>query len=189
MGLVLTTAPTKDPVSLDEVKQWLRISSGDTSQEQIITTLIKACTRSAELCMKRSLIAQTLTWEADSEDIKSPIYLPRPGINSITSFTTYDSAGASTLVSSSNYELVEALFIVARNDGWTINRRRRAATIVYSAGIYTNRADVPDDIRLAILKMIGTHYQMRQDAVPGTIVSNVTQDAYSLLKPYEYWRP
>ena len=191
MGLTLTTPPVKQPVTSAEVKDWIRMDSGDTSQDSVITTLIAAATRLAERTIMRSLISQTWTWEMDSDDARaSRVYFWMPTVNSITSFKTWSSDGETeTTVDSGDYELVEGLFMVRRNDGWEVNRRDRAAQLIYKAGPYTDESDTPDDIKLAILKMVATHYEMRQNSVVGTIVADLTEDAYQLLKPYEYWRP
>ena len=191
MGLTLTAPPVKQPVTSAEVKDWIRMDSGDTSQDSVITTLIAAATRLAERTIMRSLIAQTWTWEMDSDDARaSRVYFWMPTVNSITSFKTWSSDGETeTTVDSGDYELVEGLFMVRRNDAWEVNRRDRAAQLIYIAGPYTDESDTPDDIKLAILKMVATHYEMRQNSVVGTIVADLTEDAYQLLKPYEYWRP
>ena len=191
MGLTLTTPPVKQPVTSAEVKDWIRMDSGDTSQDSVITTLIEAATRLAERTIMRSLISQTWTWEMNSDDARaSRVYFWMPTVNSITSFKTWPSDGGDpTTVDEGNYELVEGLFMVRRNDAWEVNRRDRAAQLIYEAGTYTDESDTPDDIKLAILKMVATHYEMRQNSVVGTIVADLTEDAYQLLKPYEYWRP
>ena len=121
MGLVLTTPAATELVSDANAKEYLRVDSGDTSQNNIITILIAAAGRKIENHLRRSLIAQTWTYDYDSDAAQTPIWLPRPTVNSITSLKTYSSDGATTTtVNSANYELVEGDKLVARAAGWVL---------------------------------------------------------------------
>jgi uncharacterized phiE125 gp8 family phage protein len=189
MSLTQTTAPASEPVTLAEVKEWLRMVSGDTSQDTTLNTLISACRIKAENYTGRSFVARTYTWELDSKEATGTIWLPRPDVTSITSLKTYDSDGNPTTVTSTNYELVEGLYLVPRNDGWTISRKDRAAQIVYVAGSYTDETDTPADIKTAIMRTIATQYELRTDSITGSIASDLTHDAMEILDDYKYYRP
>lgn len=43
---------------------------------------------------------------------------------------------------------------------------------------------VPGPIRLAILRIVATHYENREDEVVGTVVARLSEDAKALLDPY-----
>ena len=190
MGLVLTTDAANEPVTAEEAKEYLRVDTGDTSQDNVITILIAAARRKVEQHIRQALISQTWTWDIDSDDAQNPIWLPRPPVQSITSLTTYDSDGNATVTGSSSYELVEGLKLVARADGWEINRKERAATIVYVTGAYTDSTDTPADIRLAVLKIIATMYEVREDVMQGSIAPVVLgADSKYLLEDYIYNGP
>lgn len=60
-GLVQTVAPTAEPVTATEVKPWLRIDSGDTSQDAVLTPLISAARTYCENQTGRQFC--TATWK------------------------------------------------------------------------------------------------------------------------------
>lgn len=187
MGLSVTTAPASEPVSSAEVKEWLRIDSGDTSQDSTISLLITAARSAVEEYTRRTMIDTTYTWVIEAEQGRSPIYLPRIPVDSITSFTTHDEkVGASdTLVSTDNYELVESLKIVTRASGWSMDNEEAAATIVFKAGYGTASTDVPYDLRLAVLRIVARMFEGRGDEDP-KLAEPIDQTTQMILAPYRY---
>lgn len=166
MSLTVTSAPGVEPISTTEAKEWLRIDSSDTSQDNVLAILIKGARQTVEDYLRRALITQTISFEMSSDDMIQYIEIPRPPVQSITSLTTYDDASgseASTVVDSSNYQLVEKTLLVERNDGWDVNRADRAGTLVYVAGYGDAGSDVPFDVRLAILQIVALRYERRGD--------------------------
>lgn len=184
--LTVTTAPSVEPVTTALVKEWLRVDTNDTSQDSVLELLVTACRSRVEEYINGALITQTLTWEVGHEAMRQPIFLPRVPATSITSLTTYDADGNSTLVSSANYELVGRTKIAYRSDGWDILRRDRAATIVYAAGYGTSASDVPYDIRLAILRLAADYYEFREGIVSGTTAVELPEGVTQLLEPYRW---
>lgn len=171
MGLVRTTDAATEPVSTAEVKEFLRIDSGDDSQDVVLGIQIKSARETIEEYLRRSLITQTWTYTVSSTHAIEPLYLHRPPVIAITSLKTFDEDAngdeTETTVDAANYQLVEDLFIVSRNDGWEINRRDRAAEIVYTAGYGSSASDVPSPIREACLRLVSTRYEFREDVVMG----------------------
>lgn len=182
-------APAAEPVDSTLVKEYLRIDSGDTSQDNVITLLITAARQAVEDYLRRCLVQTTVTWVLDSDQTEDPIWLPYPPVTSITSVKTFnDSTGSevSTTVTSTNYQLVGGHKLVQRNDGWSISRPARAMEIVYVAGYGATAASVPSAIREAILRTIGSHFEERQGFVVGTNVTRIPPDALDLLERYRY---
>lgn len=166
MSLTVTSAPGVEPISLAEAKEWLRIDTADTSQDNVLAILIKGARQRVEDYLRRALITQTFSFEMSGDDMRPYIEIPRPPVQSITSLTTYDEVAGSetsTVVDSADYQLVEKTILVERNDGWTINREERAGTLVYVAGYGNAGSDVPYDIRLAMLELIALRYERRGD--------------------------
>ena len=58
---VITTPPDGEPISLDLVKQALRIDAGDTSQDDYLNHLITTARESAETFTSRGYVTQTIT--------------------------------------------------------------------------------------------------------------------------------
>ena len=65
-GIQVTTEPTQEPLTLQEVKDYLRIE--DSTDERLIRSLIETARRFAEEHMGRSLMSQTLTQFIDGYD-------------------------------------------------------------------------------------------------------------------------
>lgn len=183
MSLSVTTAPASEPITSALAKEWLRVDSGDTSQDNVITLLISAVREAVEQYLNRALINQTLTWVTVADDTRAPIWLPRAQASSITSITTHDGkVGASdTVVSSDDYELVEGAKIIRRGSGFTAGQQHAAMTVVYVAGYGANATDVPAPIRQAMLRMIGQNFEAR-----GDVAVKVDDTTEQLLAQYRY---
>jgi uncharacterized phiE125 gp8 family phage protein len=185
MSLTVTTPPVNEPVSLALAKEWLRVDTGDTSQDNILAVTIAAARQAVEDYLNRALITQTLTWVMAGFDTRAPIWLPRIKASSITSITTHDGkvGAADTLVSSADYELVEGTKIIRRGSGWTAGQAEAAATVVYVAGYGTSDSDVPSIIRQAILRIIAQQYSLRGDTKTHPMIDATTAQ---LLADYRY---
>jgi uncharacterized phiE125 gp8 family phage protein len=188
MSLTFAT-PSAEPVDATLVKEWLRVDTGDTSQDNVITLLITAARQAVEDYLRRCLVNTAVTWVLDASDAVSPIWLPYPPVSSITTLKTFDDSSGSevaTTVAATQYQLVHRDHIVERNDGWSINRKHRAAEIVYTAGYGASATDVPSAIREAVLRTIANHFEERQGFVAGTSVTKIPADALDLLERYRY---
>lgn len=181
--------PAAEPVDATLVKEWLRIDSGDTSQDNVITLLITAARQAVEDYLRRCLVQTTVTWVLDSDQTEDPIWLPYPPVASITTVKTFDDSTGSevaTTIASTNYQLVGSDRLVRRNDGWSIARKARAMEIVYVAGYGAAATNVPSAIREAVLRTIANHFEERQGRIVGTAAVKLPPDALDLLDRYRY---
>ena len=167
MNPLITSQPAVEPISTSEAKEWLRIDASDTSQDAVLAILIKAVRDRVESHLRRSLITRTYSWTADSDDIvRGTITLPYPPVQSISSFKTYDDPSGSeveTVVDPGDYQLVNSTYVAERGDGWDVNRRDKAAVIVYVAGYGNAATDVPGSIRMAMFEMLALRFERRGD--------------------------
>jgi len=99
MSLTVTSAPSVEPVTTAEAKEWLRIDSSDTSQDAVLAILIKAARVRVEEYLRRSLITRTYSWEMNGDDMRDRIEIPRPPVQSVTSLTIYDENSAGVEIS------------------------------------------------------------------------------------------
>jgi len=182
-GLVVSTAPTEEPLSLQEVKEYLRVE--DSTDERVVRPMIEAARQFAEEHIGRALMQQTLTltvdtildiddplWEGmrtapDLNYYKNYIILPKAPVQSVTSVKTYDDADTATTFAASKYYVDtarEPSRIVLRN-GETFPSALRVANaieVIYVAG-YTSAYAVPQPIRLGMLQHIAHMYEHRGD--------------------------
>jgi hypothetical protein len=182
-GLTIATEPTQEPLSLQEVKDYLRVE--DNTDERILQSMIETARRFAEEHLGRSLMQQTIHQFIDGYDeIEDPLFegfrkgpfltyyknyitIARPPVASITSVSTFNDADTETTFASSKYYLDNArepARIVLRN-GETFPTSLRVANaikIVYVSG-YTSPFQVPEPIRLGMMQHIAHLYEHRGD--------------------------
>jgi len=63
-GLVVDTGPTQEPVTLQEVKEYLRVD--DATDERVVRPFIESARRFCEEHTGRALMSQTLTLFLDA---------------------------------------------------------------------------------------------------------------------------
>jgi len=182
-GLTVNTAPTQEPVTLQEVKEYLRVD--DSTDERIIRPFIETARRFCEEHTGRALMTQTLTLFLDAfEDMEDPLWegmrtgpyinyyknyvvLPRSPVASVTHVKTFDDADTETTLAATKYYVDNArepARIVLRT-GETFPTALRVANAIevkYVAG-YTSQYNVPEPLRLGILQHIAYLYEHRGD--------------------------
>jgi len=182
-GLTVTTEPTAEPLSLQEVKEYLRVD--DATDERVVRPLILAARQFAESHMGIAIMQQTLTLEIDTAvDTDSPlregmttapdinyyknyITLPRSPVISVTSLKTYNDSDTATTMAATKYYVDNSrqpARIVLRT-GETFPATLRVANaieVIYVAG-YTTAFSVPEPIRLGMLQHIAYMYEHRGD--------------------------
>lgn len=162
MSLRLVTAPSEEPVSLEEAKAHLRVSFSD--DDALIGTLITAARENVEAYLKRALISQS--WEIACDRFPAFFILPMGRVTAIESFTYIDAAGATTTVPASVYEtdfLSEPARVRVKDgqrwphEGDVIN----AVQLRYTVGA-PDAASVAPSVKHAILMLVATLYEHRE---------------------------
>ena len=182
-GLIVSTEPTAEPLSLQEVKEYLRVE--DATDERVVQPLITAARQFAESHMNRALMQQTFTLTLDAVvDQNEPLYegmrtapdinyyknyivLPKSPVQSVTSVKTYDDSDTATTMAATKYYVDTAREpgrIVLRTGETfpTALRVANAIEVIYVAG-YTSAFAIPEPIRLGMLQHIAYMYEHRGD--------------------------
>lgn len=158
MPLTQTVAPTAEPVSLEEAKAFLRVDGSDDDGQ--IATLLAAARSYHEIGTKRQFV--TATWRQTLSEFPycgdARVWLYWAPIQSVTSITYLDTAGATQTLSSSLYQVVadpEGGYVLpAYNQSWpTIREQEEAITITYTAG-YGAASAVPQALKQSILMLL-----------------------------------
>lgn len=184
MPVKQTIAPIELPVTLSETKIHLRVDTND--EDTLISSLIGAATLQAVAFTKMQLVTATYEWTQDC--FTDEIILPYPLLQAVTSVQYYDNTNTLVTLVTTVYELDNrsqpGRICLAEGESWPDTFTRKNAVIVtYTAG-FGAANDVPDDIKAAILLIVGHLYENKQDVITGTIVSEVPLASRYILQPY-----
>jgi uncharacterized phiE125 gp8 family phage protein len=192
---VVVTAPADEPLSLDEAKAQLRRDDDFVADDVLIAGLIQAAREQVEAYTERALITQTLDLYFDAPPCGSILLVPKPKLQSVTSVTTYDTADAATVLSSSNY-LVDVAsepgrIVLDSGVSWYATSLRDVnALIVRAVCGYGARSAVPQAIKQAMLLTVSTLYEHRERVVISQFAGQFIDLPYGvkqLLDPYCLW--
>lgn len=165
MDLVLAIGPAVEPVTLQEAKDHLRVTT--TDEDTLIQSYIKAAREHVETFTRRALMQQTWDLFLDAFPSSSEIALPMPPLQSVISFTYTDKDGVQTVWDPSNY-LVNAnkepgRLVLAYGKSWP------AVTLLPTSGIavrfaagYKDGASVPEAAKLAIKTLVARAFENRE---------------------------
>ena len=189
MGLSLVTAPTVEPIGLQEAKVHLRIDGSDS--DTYINTLIVAARKHVENVTRRRLVQQT--WDYTLAEFPTgDICLPIQPVSSITSVNYVNGSGVTTpftdftLINDGPRSRVVRNF----NISWPSTRvHGNAVTVRFVCG-YDPTTDspqdltgnIPRDIRAAMKLIIGDLYENRESSSQLKVQELPTLKA--LLSPY-----
>lgn len=159
---VLVEPPEEPPVNLVDMKKHLRIDADVTDDDEELTEKIKAATQALDGysgALGRALITQT--WAVSSDYRYCAIRLPLAPIQSAT--VSYLNVGGETIDVPDNEVILSSDAIgwsvrpVAGGSWPAISTDADALTVTFVAG-YGDPADVPSDIRLAIMLAVEMAY-------------------------------
>lgn len=183
MPLIQTTAPGTEPVTLAEAKLHLRVDADLTADDTLITLLIGAARRYAEMYCNRSLITQRWRLVIDSFPGPSMIGVPfgipytLPGhaillergrvqsVDGIT-YTAMDGNEATMPITDWVAETASPIARVTPRFGkiWPIPLPQIGAVKVdFTAGYGDTSAAIPEGIKHWILLRTGTLYENREE--------------------------
>ena len=166
MAYKIKTAPTTEPVTLDEAKAHLQVTTID--DDILIESLIKTARQQVENYTNRQLLSAT--WELFIDSFPSGlIYLEKSPVISVTSIEYYAEKDDSerTEFDSEKY-IVDNSNCPARlspivGESWpSVINQLSAVKIEFEAG-YASAVDVPAPIKSAILLIVGNLYENRGD--------------------------
>lgn len=160
-----------EPLSLDEAKAWLRVT--DTSEDDLITTLIGAARQMAEKRTNRAFITQT--WELVLDGFPActrQIELPIAPLLTVTSVAYVDTAAASQTLNSSLYQVdvvrEPGRLVLLPTESWPdtedgINK----VTITFTAGFGAAATAMPADLITAVRYILSEWFTDRREVSHG----------------------
>jgi len=171
-------------ITVQELKDYLRVDSN--TDDVMLEAFINAATSQIEARLNRPLRLQSWIYSLDYSDLTTGlIYINKAPIVSVDSIEYYDGTNTLQTLDSSNY------FVSLSSNPCKIKvmqlpniyNRLDAVKITFTAG-YATVNDIPKDIKQALKFMCGHWYENRQDAITGTITSDMPMSSQFLLEPY-----
>lgn len=207
-GLVVETQPAREPLTVIEVRDALRLD--DDVDETLVVSFIIAAREWAENYTGRALITRTIQqwldgfipvdmplWEGwktgpDIVNYQNHIELALAPAITVSDIKYYSDDDTETTWPSTNYyadTIREPARIVLRDGGSypTQLRTANAIKITYTAGYGTTTQSVPEPIRIAMMQYCAFMYEHRGDG-EGNVVPMPPKLLTQLLKPYQIIR-
>ncbi len=194
MPFTVTMPPGSEPVTLDELKDYLRID--DTSQDDLLNVLIEAARVRVEQQTRRALITQTVTavfadWPGDASD---GLVLPVGNAAAISSVKYYDADNTQQTVSSADYFLVAATqpARLIFKDAFTspdVFDREDAVEVVFTAGFGASAASVPQLLKVAVMGLAAYWFEQRLPVNVGNIVNPMPLHVQTMINAYRVIMP
>lgn len=191
MNYSIITPVSTEPITVDEAKLHVRMTSSETAEDTLLGSLITAAREYCENYTGRALATQTIEAYLDRFPCFYEIELPRAPVQSVSSVKYKDSAGTETTLPANTDYLVDVDRSVGRivlpyGVSWPsftpypVNPVR----IRFVAG-YTEANLIPKTIKQAMLLLIG-HWYANREAV-GTTKGEMDFAVKSLLSMHRIW--
>jgi uncharacterized phiE125 gp8 family phage protein len=161
-GLVLVTPPAEEPVSLDEMKQHLRVDIME--DDLLIESLITTAREYVEMFTRRQLV--TAEWGLTLDEWPACIRPPRPPLMGVMTLAYTDSAGQPQTLDPARYQVdmsrEPGRILPAHGTSWpAVQPGPGAVQLLYQAG-YGAAVDVPHTFKAAIKLVVGDLYEHRE---------------------------
>jgi len=186
-GVSEVTAPTAEPLQVSEVRRHLALD--DSYYDDYLSGLIEVTRAKVQAHTHRQLVSATYDVKLDSLPAgQQTLALPFGSLQSVTSITYTDTAGASQTFSSDDYDVSTArepgTIRPAYSKTWPAARvQQEAATLRFVCG-YGAAGAVPQAIKQAMLLLIGHYFNNREQTIVGVMSTEIPQGANALLAPY-----
>jgi len=183
IGYRLISGPASEPVTVAEAKSQLHITSSNYD-DYLSTIAIPAARAHTEIFLQRALITRVL-------DIYysrfGRLKLPWSPLQSVDQVKYLDGNNVEQTLHPSVYEVDDIAepseLHLAYGQAWpSLGYRRNPVTVRITTG-YGNASDIPPDIRIAILLLVGHLNENREMTSPAQI-NTVPHGYEALLWPY-----
>lgn len=166
MSLRLTVPPAVEPLELGDVKQHSVVEHAFS--DAMLERLLLAARKLVESLTWRQLITATYEWKFDR--LTTTLYVPRPRLQSVTSLKYRDQNGdLVTLVEGTDFDVDSnsepGRIVPVMNGSWPPTRGHiHDVECVFDAGYGDTAADVPEQLKQAMLVIVDHWYQNRDGA-------------------------
>ncbi len=185
VGLSVATAPAIEPLTLDDARTHLRIDHNTLDSKLI--RLIRVARQHAESMTGRALITQTI--DVTYNRFCTHITIPRGNLQSITSVKYQDQDDTEQTLDSSVYRVDTALdpgrIQLDYGQSWPdLYPVDATITIRAVVGYGAAAEDVPEEIKEAMLLMVGHWLNNEEASIMGVSLQPIPMGAEMLLDQY-----
>ena len=189
MPLKLVTPPETEPLTLDEVKAHLRVTS--TAEDALIAGYFAAALAAIDGksgFTGMAVIEQTWDWKIDSFPCDGkPLKFPLAPLKSVTSITYVGDDGSDVTLSTDIYSVdpdsLPGRINLKYGQVWPSARCQANAVTVRAVCGYENAAAVPEPIKSA-LKLYTGHLYNNREATAAQKLEQIPMGIWFLLSPY-----
>lgn len=200
-GLTLQSVPAEEPVSVAELKDWLRLET--SADDAKIALLIKAVRGYVERIIGRQLVTATwvlsldnFPWPGGWEFLERPsllpdphtIRLPKAPLQSVTSVQYYDMADTLQTLAASTYEVDARTdpgrIMLGMGKVWPVTRLKPGAVRVTFVAGFGSASAVPEEIKAAMKMIASAWYENPEAVTTGTIATELPRGAGDLLDAF-----
>ena len=195
MKTLLITPSTGNPITLEEIKDHLRIERGETRDDDMLKIYRTAAVEMVENITNRKLMPQTWKLYLDdwpqNEYIEIP-YSPLRDVATTNILYTNSTRGTTTfnLTGTSSSWALDTVsepgrIVLDNNEDWPtdILYQRNPIEIRFDCG-YSASSNIPRSIKNAMLMIIAHFYEQREDTIVGQTIQEVPTASKALLAPY-----
>jgi uncharacterized phiE125 gp8 family phage protein len=184
MTPVLLTGPAIEPISLSEMKLYLRVDT--TDEDGLINAFITAARLLIEASARKLFISQTWRLVLDAWPVDGVIRVPLSPLSQVVAARAYNSLGVASTVSLSSLEMNSL------SDPPTISiigpvpvsgRARSGIEVDIVCGFGPAIGNIPEPLRQAIRLLVGRWYENRGDLVSSPSAT-LPPEIAALVSPY-----
>jgi|UPI0004ADC611 uncharacterized phiE125 gp8 family phage protein len=181
---IFISGPAVEPITLEEMKAYLRVDADDATQDDLIAGLIRAARLMIEAASRRILIEQSWRVVMDRWPADGTILLPLSPLIAIDGITVTDASGNPSDVPASAFE-TDALSDpprIAVADVPEPGKPRNGISIALRAGYGATPEAVPATLKLAIRILVAQWFENRGDVIGEQILP---PEALALVAPLQ----
>lgn len=181
MRLSIVTQPTVEPVTLAEMKQYLKIPLDieDDQEDEDIESLITSAREAAEKHCKRAFITQQ--WDMIFDEFKADVEIPLGKLQTIDEICYRDSAFEEHAITSTAYFVDTisdpGMVYFKSSYGGAVTARVAGWRVRFTCGYGDAATDLPKTLITAIKRIAAYWYENRE-------AHELPKNATDLLDPY-----
>jgi uncharacterized phiE125 gp8 family phage protein len=181
---IFVSGPAVEPITLADMKAYLRVEDDDSAQDDLISGLIKAARLTVEAASRRILIEQSWRVVLDRWPRDGTVLLPLSPLIAVDAVRITDASGATTELPDDAFEadaMSEPPRIIVE-DAPEPGKSRNGISIALRAGYGATPEAVPATLKLAIRILVAHWFENRGDVAGEQILP---PEALALVAPFQ----